>query len=107
MLSAFADWLLGQWVAFTTWLLQFVIWTFVQGEIFAFTLYASITAQIAQVLHSLPRPAIFAEIEGRFCSSWSLLGGLAAGVDLGGPITLVVSAAVARWIMRRIPFIGR
>lgn len=107
MISDFAEWLLGLWVSFSSWILQLVIWSFVQAEIFAFQLYASITMQIAQVLHDLPRPAIFAEIESRFCGSWSLLGGLAAGVDLGGPITLVVSAAVARWLMRRIPFIGR
>lgn len=107
LVSSVLNWFAQVLSTILEWLVSFYLWGMVKAEIYLFQAYIAIMDQVLEVVEELPRPAIFDHIDQSFCSNWAMLGSFAAGVNLSGPIALVVSAAVARWVMRRIPFIGR
>ena len=57
-------------------------------------------------LSAIPRPEVFVKAESLFCSNLSALGYAANGIDIGAPLTLIFSAYVLRFVIRRLPVIG-
>ena len=61
---------------------------------------------LAAFIAWIPVPAFFANIGGWISSMPPLVSFLLASTQIGGLVTIVVSAYTLRFIIRRIPFLG-
>lgn len=76
---------------------------------FFYTVYLLVTTvlnSIVLLLNSIPRPSFFGVIEQTFCNNLGLIGYFASQVNFSTPISMIMSAYVLRFIIRRIPYIG-
>jgi hypothetical protein len=60
---------------------------------------------LAEWFAEFPRPAWYAAAENAVCNNWDMLG-VVSGLNIVGPLQLVLVALVARFLIRRLPFVG-
>lgn len=105
-LTSFKVWILAKIFAVLAWIFDFVSWLIDYLEFFIFQIIQSLLVAGADIISSIPRPSVFTEVEGAFCTHFSDLGAIASGLDIGTPMALVMSAYVVRFGIRRLPFFG-
>lgn len=105
-LVAFANWLFGLFQSVLDWLLAVLDWLLDYVGYLAYSLFETLLAGLVSALEAIPRPDVFATVQSEFCSNFSALGYAAGNIDIGGPLTLIFSAYVLRFVIRRLPVIG-
>lgn len=105
-LVAFANWLLGLFQSVLDWLLAVLDWLLDYVDYLLYSLFEAVLSGLASALAEIPRPDVFVQAESAFCSNFSALGYAAGNIDIGGPLTLIFSAYVLRFVIRRLPVIG-
>lgn len=105
-LVAFAEWLLGLFQSVLNWLLAVLDWLLEYVGYLLYSLFEAVLSGLVSVLLAIPRPDVFTQVESSFCSNFSALGYAANGIDIGSPLTLIFSAYVLRFVIRRLPVIG-
>jgi hypothetical protein len=93
------DWLQGWLDSFTQWLLDLLQWI-------PKKLYSEAMAGIANFFNALPVPDFVTQAAGAFQGIPSTVLYFASMFELAFGVSVVLSALLARFVLRRIPFIG-
>ena len=106
LIVAFANWLLSIFQSFIDFFVDVINWAVKYIGYLFYSTVEMIMNGLAVALSAIPRPEVFVKAESLFCSNLSALGYAANGIDIGAPLTLIFSAYVLRFVIRRLPVIG-
>lgn len=105
-LSNFLNWLLDQFGLILQWVMDLFTWLADWFFYLLYQLFNDVLLGLVDLLSSIPRPDVFAQVESSFCSNFSVLGSVAGSLDIGTPLGIVMGAYVLRFLIRRLPLIG-
>lgn len=102
--ESFVDWIYSLYLTFITWLQEVLVWVYENALYYVWKFLNEISTTIINFITSIPKPDFLVTAESKVCGilSYSLI----PNIDLSGPITLIISAYIFRFILRRIPFIN-
>lgn len=99
----FVEWAYGIYIGFLDWIIGLVTWAFDYLLYIVWKAFDTISITISQFIAAIPKPSFLTNSETFICSA---IENLSFGIDFIGPIALIVSALVLRFILRRMPFIN-
>lgn len=105
-LEKFVDWIYELYEAFTGWLLGIIAQVWDWLVYVAWEVWDKILSAMGSLLAAIPAPAFYAQADNAICDGLQGLGSFLSGISFTGPLGLVISAYVLRFVIRRLPVIG-
>lgn len=105
-LQSFLSWLVSLVDAALNWILSAIEWVLEWINYSLWLVWDSITDSLGQFFQSFARPSFYSTIESSICDSFSQLSPLVSGINITGPLALLIAAYSLRFVIRRLPLIG-
>lgn len=88
------------------WIIAFAAWLWDAVSTLALECFKALLEGLATVLQAIPAPGFMADAASYIGSIPPLMAYLASSLQLGAGLTIIVTAYIVRFVIRRIPFIG-
>jgi hypothetical protein len=88
------------------WLGNFATWLWTGLQHLGLIVFSALMQGLATVIQDIPAPAFFSDISGWVGSIPPFVSYLIQGLEIPQGITIVCTAMVIRFLIRRLPFVG-